>query len=500
MSLHARQVPALAPVPRPDVELHAHRPGRRRGSHLLRRALVVADLLGLALAFAVAIVAYGSHSTSTNAFSPVAEFGLFAATLPCWLLLAKLHGLYDRDERHTGHSSVDDILPVVTLVTVGSWLLYVGSAVTGAAAPYAPKLLTFWVLAIVAVVTGRVIARAACRRMPGYRENMVVVGAGEVGQLLARKLEDHPEYGVRLVGFVEAADETRAPASHRVLGPLEELPRIVVEHDVERVLIAYPNASREQTAETLRELHDLDVQVDIVPRFVDLVTPSATFHAIEGLPLISLSPARPDRLLRAAKRGIDVVGALLGLLALAPAFAWIALRIKLDSRGPVLYRHRRVGLNGRPFELIKFRTMHAHSADAPPQVHTLLHDPTLRAEFERTHKLANDPRITSFGSFLRRLSFDELPQLVNVLRGDMSLVGPRPVTTDELWRYGDEAETLLEFRPGVTGYWQINGRSRTDYDDRVRLDIAYVRGWSLKLDFLILGKTAWVVLTGHGAY
>ena len=159
----------------------------------------------------------------------------------------------------------------------------------------------------------------------------------------------------------------------------------------------------------------------------------------------------------------------------------------------------RVGLGGRPFRLIKFRTMAANAPSAT-ELHRVLDDPALKAELEQTHKLANDPRVTRFGRFLRRLSFDELPQLVNVLIGDMSLVGPRPITHEELERYGDEQQTLLSFRPGVTGYWQINGRSRTNYEDRVRLDIAYVRGWSLELDFLILGKTAWVLLTGHGAY
>jgi lipopolysaccharide/colanic/teichoic acid biosynthesis glycosyltransferase len=134
------------------------------------------------------------------------------------------------------------------------------------------------------------------------------------------------------------------------------------------------------------------------------------------------------------------------------------------------------------------------------ELQRLLEDPAAREEFERTHKLADDPRVTRVGRFLRRTSLDELPQLLNVLVGDMSLVGPRPVTEAELGRYHDEVMTLLSFRPGVTGYWQINGRSRTSYEERVRLDLAYVRGWSLKLDLAVLGKTAWTLVKGHGAY
>lgn len=477
--------------------------GRRAG--LVRRTLAAADLLALMLAFLIAILLFGSRSTPTNEFDVAAELGLFAATLPGWLLLAKLHGLYDQDERHAGHSTVDEAIPVATLVTVGSWLLYAVSALTRFAEPYPPKLLTFWLLAIVLVVAGRVGARAFCRRRPGYLQNLVVVGAGETGLLVARKLEDHPEYGVHLVGFVEE-DADELAGEEFLLGSLEQLPEIVRKRNVERVLIAFPNSRLETTTRLVRVLRELQVQVDIVPRFVDLVTAGATIHAVEGLPLISLSPVRADRVSLGLKRCIDVLGAAGGLLILAPAFAWIAIRIKLDSPGPVFYRHERMGLDGRPFRLVKFRTMRAsregeeeNEADAA-ELRRLLEDPELRAEFERSHKLARDPRVTRFGDFLRRLSLDELPQLLNVLRGDMSLVGPRPITVAELSRYGDEAATLLSFRPGVTGYWQVNGRSRTDYEDRVRLDIAYVRGWSLKLDFLILGRTAWVLLTGHGAY
>jgi exopolysaccharide biosynthesis polyprenyl glycosylphosphotransferase len=481
---------------------------RTRGdrARLVRRTLAAADLLGLFSAFLVAILAFGSRETSTNEFGVPAELGVFAATLPGWLLLARLHGLYDRDERHAGHSTVDEVIPVATLVTVGSWLLYAVAALTRFADPYPPKLVTFWALAIVLVVAGRVGGRAFCRRRPGYVQNLIVVGAGEIGLLVARKLEDHPEHGVRLLGFVEEDAEALAETG-LLLGSLEQLPQIVREQGVERVLIAFPSVSLETTTNLVRRLRELEVHVDIVPRFVELVTPGATIHAVEGLPLISLSPVRPDRLSLMLKRGIDVIGALLGLLVLAPAFAWIALRIKLDSRGPVLYRHDRVGLRGRPFRLLKFRTMEGAQAGtagdedaAAAELRRLLEDPALRAEFERSHKLASDPRVTRFGWFLRRQSLDELPQLVNVLRGDMSLVGPRPVTVHELSRYGADAETLLSFRPGITGYWQVNGRSRTSYEDRVRLDIAYVSGWSLKLDFLILGRTAWVLLTGHGAY
>ncbi|MEA2177904.1 MAG: hypothetical protein QOG77_1201, partial [Solirubrobacteraceae bacterium] len=186
----------------------------------------------------------------------------------------------------------------------------------------------------------------------------------------------------------------------------------------------------------------------------------------------------------------------------------IALAIKIDSRGPVFYRHERVGRGGRPFELLKFRSMqlaHCRGASyggegAEAAFQALIDDPERKLEFEQTFKLKSDPRVTRVGRILRSTSLDELPQLLNVLRGDMSLVGPRPITAGEVQRYGRKASALLAVRPGITGYWQINGRASLDYDDRVRLDSAYVTSWSLQLDWQILTKTVRALVSRSGAF
>jgi undecaprenyl-phosphate galactose phosphotransferase len=340
-------------------------------------------------------------------------------------------------------------------------------------------------------------------------QNTMIVGAGEVGQDIARRLLKHPEYGINLVGFVDADPMERIEGLEHlaVLGEQSELPELVRLLDVERVIIAFSNDPHEAHLDLIRELNALDVQVDIVPRLFESVGPNVMVHSIEGLTIVGLPPLKLSRSSLFVKRGFDLIGAIFGLVLLLPLFVVVGMLIKLDSRGPVFYRHERVGRGGRRFPLFKFRTMRLEycrgaeygGEDADREFGRLMADSRLRAEFEKSYKLTNDPRVTRIGSVLRKTSIDELPQLVNVVLGHISLVGPRPLTAAEAERYGSDWDTLLSTRPGVTGYWQINGRSRLEYEDRVRLDLAYVSGWSLGLDLLILGKTLRVLLSRNGA-
>jgi lipopolysaccharide/colanic/teichoic acid biosynthesis glycosyltransferase len=225
------------------------------------------------------------------------------------------------------------------------------------------------------------------------------------------------------------------------------------------------------------------------------------------MPLIGVSPARLPWSVLTLKRTVDLIGSLLGLLLLTPLFAFVAVRIKLDSPGPVFYRHERVGRGGKRVDVFKFRTMRTEFSrgsryggeTAEKAFEELMADPELQQQFEANYKLQDDPRVTHFGRFLRRTSIDELPQLLNVLLGDLSLVGPRPITREEIERYGAGGQELLNVKPGMTGYWQINGRSDLDYPERVRLDLAYVGDWSLGLDLTILAKTVRSVLHPAGA-
>ena len=492
------------------LELRRRAAAAKRRGYLVARMLLLADVLGLVLAFTLAHVLVAAGASDAGELSGLAELGLFAATLPLWTLAAKVYGLYDNDDERTDHSTADDLVGVFHLVTVGTWGLFLATRVAGLAQPEILRLVAFWALAIVLIAAGRACARAFCRRRITYVQNVVIVGAGDVGQYVANKLLNHPEYGVNLLGFIDAGPKSLRGelAGLRVLGRQDDLPALIRLFDVERVIFAFSQRSEPSTCELVQATKELDVQVDIVPRLYEAVGPNASIHTIEGVPLLSLPPIGPSRSSLLIKRLIDLVAACLGLLLLAPVLLALALAIKLDSRGPVFYRHERVGRDGRRLRMIKFRTMHLRScrgeryggSRAEEEFRRLMADDERRREFELTYKLRDDPRVTRVGKWLRSTSLDEMPQLFNVLRGDMSMVGPRPITEAEIGKYGSKATAVLAVKPGITGYWQINGRSGLDYDDRIRLDSAYVSSWSLKLDLKILANTLRALLSRKGAF
>jgi FlaA1/EpsC-like NDP-sugar epimerase len=276
---------------------------KRRG-WLVRRMLLLADVVGLAIAFLFAEWVVGRHGALRNVDGPTA-FLTFA--LPAWIVVAKLCGLYDRDEERMDHGAADDVVGVFHIVTAGAWLFFALAYMTKVADPDVPKLLVFWAAAIVFVSVGRATARAYCRRRINYLQNTIIVGAGEVGQLVGRKLLEHPEYGINLVGFVDAEPrERREDLAHvTLLGPPDRLPALVRLFDIERVIIAFSNDPHERTRDLIRSLKDLDVQVDIVPRLFELVGPGVGIHTVEGLPLVGLAPMRLSRSSRFLKRALD---------------------------------------------------------------------------------------------------------------------------------------------------------------------------------------------------
>jgi exopolysaccharide biosynthesis polyprenyl glycosylphosphotransferase len=468
----------------------SRRAARRR---VQGRAFMAADLLALALAYVCA-------APLADALGARASAPLLLAFLPvAYVGLAALHGLYDRDEQRPDHGTTEDLPAIVQSLTVVVWAFLVGAWALEGGPARLGFFVIVWGMALTLVPTSRTVLRGIARRRAWFPQNAIIVGAGDVGQLVARKILQRPSHGVNLVGFVDAEPRLPADGLEHVprLGPPERLPELIEPLDVDRVIVAFSRATHDETVALIRSVKDYDVQVEIVPRLFEGLGTRVGVHALKGLSLVSLPPLRRSAAALTAKRTMDIFLSSAALVVLSPLLAYLALRIKRNSKGPALYRQERVGQGGEPFRVYKFRTMHLEycrgqdygGEGAEAAFARLMENAAAKIEFEDSYKLSADPRITRFGRMLRRTSLDELPQLLNVLRGDLSLVGPRPITVEELPRYGGGARTLLQVRPGLTGWWQINGRSQVSYPERVRLDLSYVAGWSLRGDVMILAKT-----------
>ena len=480
-----------------DVPIVEHDPRRR--ARLVLRLLGAVDCLAIVAAFSFTELLFANRSGSAPQLQTWEEAIVAALALPTWLVLAKASGLYDRDRTRVDHSTPDEVATLVQLVSLGSWLVLV-AAYAMHLHPYLPHFITFWATSLVALVVARSVTRAILHRSRAYVQRTVIVGAGEIGQLIALKLVAQPSFGIELVGFVDADPRSLSPNLRDVpvLGGADRIGDIVAWYGIDRVIVAFSRELDERTLVLIAALRDQRVQIDIVPRLFESLGPRAALHTLSGFPLVSVSEPTLSPLSLLVKRCFDVVGSLILFVLLAPTFVVVALLIKLDSPGPIFYRQERLGHKGETFKILKFRTMRI---DADAYLASLIErDPALRAEFKALHKLTNDPRVTRLGRFLRAASLDELPQILNVLKGDMSLVGPRPIVWAERHRYRHEVEALIDVRPGMTGYWQISGRSNVSYPERVRLDLAYARNWSIGLDLLILAKTVRTLFLRQGAY
>ena len=284
-----------------------------------------------------------------------------------------------------------------------------------------------------------------------------------------------------------------------MLGTPDELPDIVKLLDVERVIIAFSRSDPKTTLELIRSLRKFEVQIDIVPRLFEAVGSNAGVHTVEGMPVLTLPPARinPSSLL--LKRTMDALGAALLLVVTAPLFAFAAWRIKRESPGPVFFRQRRLGMNQREFTLLKFRTMRIDADDGP---HRAYIEASMNGGIEPSSsglfKLDRADAVTKFGGWLRKTSLDELPQLVNVLRGDMSLVGPRPCLRYEVEHFKPHHFERFLVPGGLTGLWQVTARAHSNFGEALEMDVLYVRSWSLGLDLYLLLRTPFQVLRPNG--
>nr|WP_228035092.1 undecaprenyl-phosphate galactose phosphotransferase WbaP [Oculatella sp. LEGE 06141] len=356
-----------------------------------------------------------------------------------------------------------------------------------------------WGLSIILVLLGRTLMRRlfASKRWWGYP--VMVLGAGQTGEMVIRTLKRRPGIGLKPVLVLD--DD---PAKHGtlygvpVVGGVELAPALARSRHIPYAIVAMPGVPRHRLLMLLDRYGHSFAHLLIIP---DLFGFSSLWVAAKDMGGILGLEVRQQLLLpgpRLAKLLMDLTCTLIGGLLVLPLIVIIAVLIRFDSPGPVFYGQTRIGQNGKPFKAWKFRSM---VRDADKKLHDYLQShPELRESWEKEHKLRYDPRVTGIGRFLRRTSLDELPQLWNILRGEMSLVGPRPIVDEEIWRYGEKFNLFTKVTPGLTGLWQVSGRNNITYEDRVNLDAYYVQNWSVWLDVYILIRTVWVVISGEGAY
>lgn len=432
-----------------------------------RRAMIISDALAAASAGVIAIDLGTRYVVQPG----------FLLVLPLIVLVAKLQGLYDHDELVIRKSTLDELPRLVNLATLMTLLVWASRHYTVVGAPSTWTLLKLWVALLALTTLGRAAARAYGARVCPP-ERCFFVGDIRTAKRLRSKFEHSPS--VELVGAL--TDEHDGLDNQTLRELIDEL-------DIHRIIIS--SASDEHTIDLVRAAKAIGLRVTICPGVVDVLGSSLVLDDLWGMPLLGVPRFGLSRSSAFIKRAFDLGGAAIGLLLLAPVFAVSALLIKLDSRGPVFFRQSRVGRDGQVFEIVKLRTMVANAEELKDDLRSL-------SEADGLFKLESDPRITRVGRLLRRISLDELPQLINVVKGQMSLVGPRPLVGDEDVKITGFDRGRLTITPGMTGPWQILGSARIPLHEMIKLDYMYVANWSLWSDVKILMRTCSVVITRQG--
>ena len=466
----------LTPVDETQSPAHSTAPtlgGRRRFWHdaLRRRMLALADVSAV-------IVAAGAFWTSG---APVEDAVAVVLFVPGWLLIAKTCGLYDRDHRSIRCLTIDELGRIVGLALAGTTALatvLVISDLGELASSAYPRL---WILVAASVFTFRVVARAIWRRVTPP-ERTLILGDGVIADGIRRKLELFPDTHVELV------------ASRETLNPEETLDHDESLDGIDRIVVALPTLDERLLAKVIAVARTRQLKLSVVPPVRGMLGTAVQLSHIADLPFIEYHTWDPSRTTLMGKRCLDVTVSLVALVVLSPLLVAIAVAIRVAGPGPVLFVQERAGAHGRPFRILKFRTM---EPGADTRVGELVDIGELE---EPAFKLRDDPRVTSVGRVLRRTSLDELPQLVNVLCSDMSLVGPRPEQVEIVEQYTLEQRFRLLVKPGMTGPMQVYGRGALRFDGRLAVERDYIESVSFGRDLRILALTIVAVLRRRGAY
>ncbi len=398
-----------------------------------------------------------------------------------------------------GASWLDEVYTVVNGTTTGMVVVLV--LIFGFRPLAFSRLLLLYVsvLTVLFLSFSRAIRRAIesrLRRRGIGVERTLIVGAGEVGRAVMRTLVARPDLGYQVVGFVEPdpAEGGQAIGRFRRLGGLDGLHTTLTEHEVSKVIITLPTTDHYRIRRIIRDCRQAGASPRIVPDFLQLRFNQVAVDSLGGIPLLGIREIRLGRGPRLIKRALDIAGAVVALLLFSPLMTLIAIAIRLDSKGPVLFRQERLGEKERPFPVIKFRSMRLGADDEKAALMSM------NESDGPVFKIKDDPRLTRVGRLLRKTSLDELPQLANVLQGQMSLVGPRPPLASEVAQYEEWQRRRLTVKPGMTGLWQVSGRSDLTFDEMCLLDIYYIENWTLWLDVRIILRTIPVFFFGKGAY
>lgn len=472
-------------VASPSVQTHALRSARSDYRRLYRE-VAVTDTLSIALAMVTAYwVRFGWRIPESDFLlvllgAPLVVVGVFAA-----FHLYEAHRFAPAEEFRRIILAVS--IGLTGLVTLSFW---------SQASFSRSWLVVSWALALILALGSRRvwhywIGRA---RIDGRLSfPTLIVGTNEEAAHLS-DLMRRPAFGFKAIGMVTTAAASTPSSQLPVMGPVVDLRELIRETGAECVFVASSAMSPEEMGHVAKAVRLEGVEVRITATMPEVLASRLTVQPLGGLTALSLRPVRLTGTQVIAKRAFDLAVAGLGTLVLSPIFLGIAAAIKISSPGPVFFRQRRVGHRGRPFTILKFRTM---QVGADQMIDELRERHGVQSLM---FKLKDDPRVTGVGRFLRKLSLDEFPQLINVIKGDMSLVGPRPPLPEEVTKYADWQFDRLEVPPGITGLWQVSGRSELSFDDCVRLDLFYIENWSIAYDLYILAKTLPALLSSRGAY
>lgn len=477
-----------------------HATSRRTQQRIYTAMLLLGDTLAIGLAFALAYIVRFVFAISLFEGSDLPQrlpvYWLFLLIPPCLVMLA-LFQLYDAQYLLGGMQEYARI-PNATAVLVT--LTIVLSFFLTFLRPSRGFIALSWLFVTAFLLIERFGVRHVVyrlRRRGFLTRRTLIVGTDEDARHVAEQLLSTPTAGAELLGFVGNDIPLGSTVANNltVLGTMERLPTLVENLGIEEIVVSGAGLPRGDIMRVFQNYaYADDVDLRFLPGLFEIFATGVRIKEIGSVPLVSMNRVRLGLWESAIKSTLDYVGAVVLLILLSPLFVALAIMIKRDSPGPILHRRRVVGRGGQTFDAFKFRTMAINGDEI------LAHHPELQAELRQNHKLKQDPRVTRTGALLRRTSLDELPQLFNILLGQMSLVGPRMITLEEMEQYGKWRWNLLTVKPGITGLWQISGRSDISYQDRVRLDMYYIRNYTLWLDLLILWRTMPAVLGRRGAY